>query len=435
MREQTASDPALFENFKKLEGTKSNILVTGKAGTGKSTLLRHFCEHSGKEWVVLAPTGISAINVRGATIHSFFKFPLRPLVRAEKEIHKFSRSSEAFKLIQKLDTIIIDEISMVRADMLDAMDYSLRRNGGKSNLPFGGKQVIMFGDLFQLPPVMRKEDAEATFYYQVYNSPWFFEAYSIKKNPPEILELEKVYRQNDRDFINLLDNIRFGDMKWEELKKLNERVGQPENDSEWMITLTTTNATADKINKQKLRELSTKPVQYKGTIDGKFEKSALPTEETLELKEGAQVLFIRNDPEGRWVNGSLGKVKSANKKQIVVELEDGEEEEVETTTWEKREYSYDNDEEKITYEVLGTFTQYPLKLAWAVTIHKSQGLTFDKVHIDLGRGAFAHGQLYVALSRCRSLEGITLSKPVQFKDMIVDKAVTNFINAASKDAE
>lgn len=433
MNDQSTTDKALIENFRRLENTWENILVTGKAGTGKSTLLRYFYENSSKEKVVLAPTGIAAINVKGATMHSFFKFPIRPLVRAEKEIHKFGRNSERFKLIKKLDTIILDEVSMVRADMLDSMDYSLRRNGGEPDKPFGGKQLIMFGDLFQLPPVLNKEEADATFYYEVYRSPYFFNAYSLRKNPPKLLELEKVYRQSDEQFIELLDKIRFGTINYEELKQLNQRVDAPSSEGEWLITLTTTNATAQKINKEKLRSLSSKPVEYKGTIEGKFERSALPTEENLELKEGAQVLFIRNDPEERWVNGSLGKVKKATKNFLQVELDNGNEEEVEAVNWEKREYSYDEKKDKVTYEIAGTFTQYPLKLAWAVTIHKSQGLTFDKVHIDLGRGAFAHGQLYVALSRCRTLEGITLSKPIQFKDIIVDDSVREFLQNARED--
>jgi ATP-dependent DNA helicase PIF1 len=421
-------DEKFLKAFDTLESDNRNILVTGKAGTGKSTLLRYFYENSRKEMILLAPTGIAAINIQGSTIHSFFKFPLRLLVRAEKEITKFSRDSETYKILGKVDTIVIDEISMVRADIIDAMDYSLRRNNGDPSKPFGGKQMIFFGDLFQLPPVMKNEGFEYELFNQLYDSPYFFSAYALKRNPPLLLEMTQVYRQNDHEFIELLDKFRFGNTDNSILLSLNKKTGTYEENHDWMVTLCTTNAVAERINMTQMRKLTTKPRDYKGFIEGTFDVRSLPTAEKLTLKEGAQVMFIRNDPEKRWVNGTIGQVFHTGRETVKVRLDNGDEHEVDPVTWEKKVYSYNKEKEEVTAEVTGTFTQLPLKPAWAVTIHKSQGLTLDKVHIDLGWGTFAHGQLYVALSRCRTLQGLSLSRPVRLRDVIVDQRVVGFLS-------
>lgn len=399
------------------------ILITGKAGTGKSTLLKYFVEHSDKQIVVLSFTGIAAINVGGVTIHSFFKFPLRPITNSDiKKVHQ----NKIYKLI---DTIVIDEISMVRADLLDGIDLFLRKNGKDSSKPFGGVQMVFFGDLYQLEPIVT--DEEKQFFDSYYNSPWFFDAKVIENINFRELELRTVFRQNDERFIDLLDSVRIKTIDHEKLNIINGQYDpkfSPSLNSPW-ITLTATNKTANRINHNKLSLLSGDEYLYEGHIEGNFPKRRLPAPTDLKLKEDAQVMFVKNDFQKRWVNGTIGKVNYVDADTIKVTIEnDGEliTYSVDQVTWEINKYTINKSAQSIDTEIIGSFTQYPLKLAWAVTIHKSQGLTFDKVVLNLGTGAFTHGQTYVALSRCRSLEGIVLSKKIHQSDIIVNPRVKEY---------
>lgn len=411
----------LVKAINKIEYGFESIFITGKAGTGKSTLIRLLQEFSRKQLIVLAPTGIAAINARGQTLHSFFKFPIRPLLKGDKGIFRFPRSSDQYSLVRNADCIIIDEISMVRADLLDAVDYSLRLNTGNRHTPFGGKQMIFVGDPFQLPPVVTSDDQQII--KQLYPSPYFFDAESFDRDIIDLIELKYVYRQRDEYFQSLLNKIRSNTADFHDLNVLNDRYLPAKREALSGITLCSTNYLASDINERELNRLDTEEFMFKGKIEGDFPKSALPTEMRLYLKEGAQVIFIKNDPDGRWVNGKLGKVDDIGKDTIKVLLENGEIHEVEPHTWENCKYIWDMEKGTIEQEVLGTFSQYPLKLAWAITIHKSQGLTFDQINLDLGRGAFAHGQLYVALSRCKQLDGIHVLNRLQRSDIIVDERV------------
>lgn len=407
-----------------MEMTSRSMFLTGKAGTGKSTLIRLFTKFTKKNVLILAPSGISAINAGGQTIHSFFGFPLRPILPGDKEIRKFRPDSFQKDVLNHVDTIIIDEISMVRADMLDAVHFSLSLNTGVRNAAFGGKQVIFIGDPFQLPPVVKDDDKEVISY--LFQSPYFFDAMSFSRRYIEMIELQKVYRQKDPVFLALLNKIRLNDCNYEDVKLLNDRFYpyyEPALD-DYIITLCTTNKTADGINKKRLNQLEGEKRTYTGEVEGNFPTSSLPTELELELKVGAQVIFIRNDQNNRWVNGSIAKVTSLEENLIQVQMENGDLHELEPHEWENKKYKWDLDKGKIDQETLGSFRQYPLKLAWAITIHKSQGLTFDKSIIDLGRGTFAHGQLYVALSRCRSIKGLVLRQRISPSDIIVDPVVS-----------
>lgn len=414
--------------FDALEYTNECIFITGKAGTGKSTLLRHFVANTKKECVVLAPTGIAAINVGGVTVHSFFRLPFRPIVQDDEEIHKFPKSSERFKILNKLQTLIIDEVSMLRADLIDAIDQSLRLNGGDPSKPFGGKQVIFFGDLFQLEPVVQNNEVERYLFNQYYNSHYFFDARVFREIEMHCVELRKIYRQTDPSFINLLDAIRLNRAGEETLQQLNTRVDrhfEPTHDQLY-VTLATRNNIASGINEYELNKLPAAEYVYKGVIDGEFNTNHLPTDPVLVLKEGAQVIFIKNNQAGKWVNGTIAKVHALKEDTIEVQLPDGNIETVMRETWENKLYRWDAVNRRVKSEVIGTFQQYPVKLAWAITIHKSQGLTFDRMILELGGGTFAHGQLYVALSRCRSMEGLILREPVKQKDIIIDQRVVTF---------
>ncbi len=414
--------------FEAIEYTNECLFITGKAGTGKSTLLRHFVKNTKKQVVVLAPTGIAAINVGGATVHSFFYFPFRPLVANDHEIKKFPKYSDKFKIIHKLDTLIIDEVSMLRADLIDAIDFSLRINGGDINKPFGGKQVVFFGDLFQLEPVVQNNEVERYLFNEYYRSHYFFDAKVFEQVHMHCIELRKVYRQSDPDFIKLLDSIRLKNADEHDLRQLNVRVQknfEPAED-ELYINLCTRNNTAAGINEYELRKLRGAEYIYKGIIEDEFNLKQLPTEQILVLKEGAQIIFIKNNLEGKWVNGTIAKIKQLLPDKIEVQLENGTVEEIKMETWENKLYRWDMDNRRVKSETIGTFKQYPIKLAWAITIHKSQGLTFEKMIVELGGGTFAHGQLYVALSRCRSLEGMVLREPIQYRDMIIDDRVIDF---------
>jgi energy-coupling factor transporter ATP-binding protein EcfA2 len=410
-----------------LENTNDCFLVTGKAGTGKSTLLKHFAQTSRKTCVVLAPTGIAAINAGGMTVHSFFRFPPRPLIYEDEEIAQFPRYSEKYKMIQQLDCIIIDEVSMLRADIIDAIDHSLRINGGNPQLPFGGKQLIFFGDVFQLEPVTNNSEIEQLLFSGFYESPYFFSAEVFKKVHLHCIDLKKIYRQSDEGFINILNNIRTNSVTETDFETLNNRYNHSQQPTEdFTVTLATTNYIAGSINDQELRKIDKPVFEYRGEIEGEFNEKNLPTDYCLQLKEGAQLVFIKNHPAGKWVNGTIAKIHCLDKDKIEVMLNNGDIEEITPASWEHKRYVWDQKNKRVSSQVLGTYKQYPVKLAWAITIHKSQGLTFDKVVIELGRGTFAHGQLYVALSRCRSIEGITLMSRITQKDLIVDSRVLKF---------
>lgn len=414
--------------FDALEYTDECLFITGKAGTGKSTLLKHFVANTSKTCVVLAPTGIAAINVGGVTIHSFFRLPFRPIVEGDEEIQRFPRNSEKFKIINKTEVFIIDEVSMLRADIIDAIDQTLRLNSAYPDKPFGGKQMIFFGDLFQLEPVVQNNEVERYLFSEYYNSHYFFDARVFRQIHMHCIELRKIYRQSDPDFIHILDTIRLNHADDLELNALNKRVDRKfvpsENDT--YVTLSTRNNVAAGINEFELMKLKGKEFIYRGDIEGEFNTKQLPTEMSLVFKEGAQVIFIKNNLDGKWVNGTIGKIHQLFDDKIEVQLANGNIEEVMRETWENKRYFWDAVNRRVKSEVIGEFKQYPIKLAWAITIHKSQGLTFDKVILELSGGTFAHGQLYVALSRCRSLEGIVLREAIKQSDIIIDERVVRF---------
>ncbi len=407
-----------------LEKQRRHLFVTGRAGTGKSTLLQLFKHTSRKKMVVLAPTGVAALNVGGQTIHSFFGFPPRFIPRAEIKKRRDRR------LYKNLEVLVIDEISMVRADLLDNIDYFLRLNR-ESSQPFGGVQVVFFGDLFQLPPVIAS-DSEAQLFLSYYDSPYFFSAKVFQDDfQVEMIELRKVYRQENKHFLKLLDAVRLNRIAREEMETLNSRYLSDFQSQDFFITLTARNNRANEINQQELKKIPLPAETYLATVTGDFNPLLFPTEAALQLKLNAQVMFIKNDPKKQFVNGTIGKVVKLEKDLITVMVEEKQGErryvEAEPMDWELVRYKLnDKDTSQIDTEVIGTFRQLPLKLAWAVTIHKSQGKTFDKVIIDMGIGAFEHGQTYVALSRCRTLEGIVLRQPIRPKDILTDERVVEF---------
>ncbi len=426
-----------------IEDTHNNVFVTGKAGTGKSTLLEHIRLHSKKKIIVLAPTGISAINVNGETIHSFFK--LKPGFELD-EAREMNISNKMKVKLNRIKTIAIDEISMVRADLLDAVDTVLKR-ATKNNEPFGGVQMIFFGDLYQLPPVVTNADKDK--FYSEYDAPYFFNA-NVFINEGQgnlflggfklkIVELKKIYRQKDNQFIEVLNAVRDGNVTDEHLKTLNTRFFPSfiPNKKEQHVYLVTTNAMAASINSAEMKKLNQKEVSFNAEKSGAIAQNLYPNSEEVALCVGAQIMFICNDSERRWVNGTIGKVIDINniansetaQEECVVSVEktDGKIVEVTKHTWEISRYIFEHGEFK--RDIMGTYTQIPMKLAWAITIHKSQGKTFDKVIIDLGRGTFVHGQTYVALSRCTSLNGIILKKKFFRSSIIMDQRVKSFGNS------
>ena len=390
-----------------IANTNSSFFLTGRAGTGKTTFLRKVQKVVDKQFITLAPTGVAAILAGGDTIHSFFGLPMDVCTPGT-----MGKMSEARILtLIHTDTIIIDEVSMVRCDIIDAIDYTMRKTL-RSSLPFGGKQVIFVGDMFQLPPVLKK-GVESDLMHDLYHADdcFFYKADVIKRMRMVKIEFQKVYRQEDEAFLKILESIRLNKTTPEILMHLNERVCQPTKEDGTVITLASLNRTADDINQKKLAEIDAEEYTYEGTVTGKFEEKRFPVDLMLKLKVGAQVMFTRNDPKKRWVNGTIGTVSKLAKDEIQVTT-DGATHVVPNCSWESYSYEYDKEERKMKKELTGTFTQYPLRLAWAITVHKSQGMTFDKLYLDLSRGMFAAGQLYVALSRVRSLGGLYLSRTI-----------------------
>ncbi|MDA0208297.1 MAG: DEAD/DEAH box helicase [bacterium] len=414
-------NPEFDAAMKAMEETNDLLFITGQAGTGKSTLLQEFRSKTKKQLAVLAPTGVAALNVYGQTIHSFFGFP--PEI-TPASVHKLSKKYA--ETMRAVETIIIDEISMVRADLLDCIDASLRIHRNDSQ-PFGGVQMIFIGDLYQLPPVLQRE--ERAYFSQEYASPYFFSAHVLEHAELQTIELKHVYRQTDDRFLDLLRHVRARTINNDHVAVFNERVDSKVEALDH-IHVTTTNKAADDRNRISLDRLSGKAWVFDGDLSGSFGKRTLPAPAILTLKEGARVMMTNNDGQKRWVNGSIGVVKRIKKElggTVSIEVKIGEKTEtVKRHSWEKNEYFFDEEEGGMNATSVGSFTQFPLTLAWAVTIHKSQGKTFDKVVIDMGRGAFAHGQFYVALSRARTLDGIILRQPFRTSDIILDQHVANF---------
>lgn len=416
-----------------LEHTSQSIFLTGKAGTGKSTFLRYIIANTRKRHVVLAPTGIAAVNVGAQTIHSFFRMPLKPLLPDDPdfEVHrlrqrlKYPRNHA--RLIKELELVVIDEISMVRADMIDFIDKVLRVYSGRMREPFGGKQLLLVGDIFQLEPVMTADMRQLLRRY--YPCTYFFGARAFSDTDIVSIELRKVYRQTDPAFIGLLDRVRAGAVTREDLAAVNARclpAGTPDEVDAFSMTLATRRDMVDSINESRLVRIDAPETVWHGRITGDFPDHSLPTALDLTLKEGAQVVFIKNDPDRRWVNGTLGRVTSLAGEAIEVQLESGQCYMVEPAVWSNIRYTYDEKTRRVIEQEIGSFTQLPLKLAWALTIHKSQGLTFSHVVVDIGRGAFSSGQTYVALSRCTSLDGLTLRSTVAESDIFVNPMLRRF---------
>jgi hypothetical protein len=418
-----------FSNaFELIRYTNDSFFLTGRAGTGKSTFLKKIVSNISKNFIIVAPTGIAAINVGGVTIHSLFNFPTRPLTIEDDDIITFSEDSGKLKLLLNMDTLIIDEVSMVRADLIDAIDCSLKRNGGIKNLPFGGKQVVFVGDMFQLEPVSIFNPEENRIIKNLYKNSYFYNAKVFTRINLFTVELKQVFRQCDSQFISLLDKIRENNISNVELKKLNNRVisNGDHLDLDFTTTLTTNNLLAEKVNFQRLNSLPTSAHEYEAEISGEFISKKFPTDRTLLLKVGAQVVFLKNEKERRWANGTIGQVFELSKNAIMVKLNDNSIHSVEKSTWDNITYKYNDKSKKIEKNISGSFSQYPLKLAWAMTIHKSQGLTFDKVIIDFGSGTFASGQAYVALSRAKNFEGLYLKRPIRRSDIITDIEIIEF---------
>ncbi|MEJ0062394.1 MAG: AAA family ATPase [Alphaproteobacteria bacterium] len=424
--------PELNERFREalrlMEETDRNLFVTGKAGTGKSTLLSYFCRATGKQPVVLAPTGVAALNVKGQTIHRFFNFYVD--VTPEKVRRKKAKPRNA-KLYKKLKTIIIDEVSMVRADLLDCIDAFLRLYGPDPSRVFGGVQMIFVGDLYQLPPVVASQERDI--FATHYQTPYFFSAHALQGGGLEIVELEKVYRQKDHDFVDLLNKIRNNSVEDHDIARINSRLAKPglSPDGGFHITLATTNAVADALNDDHLAALKGKPRSAAARVEGEFGREYFPTATDLQYKTGAQIMLLNNDSNKRWVNGSIGVIEAVKEDEegeeyLAVKLQDdGGTVEVYPYTWEV--YRFGVEDGAIVSEPAGTFTQYPFRLAWAITIHKSQGKTFEHVVIDVGRGAFVAGQMYVALSRCTSFEGVSLKTPIRAQDIRTDHRILSFL--------
>lgn len=398
-----------------------HLFVTGRAGTGKSTLLRALRNAVDSEIVVLAPTGLAAVNVGGQTIHSFFGLPPR-LLRPDD-----IRRSRNGQVMRKIKYLVIDEVSMVRSDLMWAIDQSLRVNRGRPREPFGGVRLVLFGDLHQLPPVV--QEAEVAQHLETeFGGPFFFSVPALGEGAGTLrLELTQVFRQSDETLISVLNRVRDGEADEDDLAALNQRVSpiRTLSEGEKFVILTPTNAAAQRINTAYLDALPGRAYTYDAGITGDFTQASQPTDAALILKPGAKIILLRNDPDRRWVNGTIARISRLEEKKVFIEVA-GREHELEPANWEQRRYAYDKDQEKIVGTVAGTFKQYPVRLAWALTIHKAQGLTLDNVYIDLGRGTFAHGQAYVALSRCRSLEGLALARKLEPRDILFDRSALGY---------
>lgn len=422
-----------------VEETGTNLFLTGKAGTGKTTFLRRLRDESGKRMVVLAPTGVAAINAGGMTLHSFFQLPFAPFVPGRgyvgEEKHFMRIGKEKRRLIASLDLIVIDEISMVRPDILDGIDSILRRQRGV-DAPFGGVQLLLIGDLRQLAPVVRGD--EWSMLSDNYASPYFFESHALREAGFIAVELKHIYRQQDPEFISLLNAVRDGNADFNTLARLNARFS-PIQDESWnrTIRLTTHNRTSDEVNLRRLAVLDTSPTTFEAVVTGKFPQSSFPADRNLTLKVGARVMFIKNDTgmERRYYNGLIGTVTEIGDESVTVKPDDENIPEIETgfVEWENTSYSINEETKEVSQHVDGTFSQIPLRLAWAITIHKSQGLTFDHAIIDASH-SFAPGQLYVALSRCRSLDGMILESPLSQSAVIIDRVINSFIERAQRNA-
>jgi len=425
--QQIEFNPKFRRALDLLENGRQHLLITGRAGTGKSTLLRYFMEQTARKAVVLAPTGVAAVNIGGQTIHSFFGF--KPSITPQ-EVSQLTLPPSKERLYRELEMLVIDEVSMVRADLLDCVDQFLRISRHARNRPFGGVQMAFFGDLYQLPPVVTRRERPAI--ESLYETPYFYSSQVFRQLNIALVELEKVYRQTDDRFLDLLDAIRSGSVTDADLTLLNSRCipdFEP-GPAEFYVQLTATNNLAEVTNQRQLARLRGRLYTFEGYLEGDFGEDHAPAPILLELKVGAQVMLVNNDPRGRWVNGTLGRVVRVvpgrrNEGVVIVELEGGEVVEVAPHTWELFEFYVQG--RQLQSRVIGRYTQIPLTLAWAVTIHKSQGKTFERVVIDIGRGAFAPGQVYVALSRCRTLEGIVLKRPIQKKHIWVDYRVADFL--------
>lgn len=407
-----------------LENSNENIFITGNAGSGKSSLLKIFLKNTRKNFVVVAPTGVAAVNAGGTTIHSFFKLPPRVLVPEDVQ------NSPPIKNADKLDIVIVDEISMVRADIFDAIDLTLRKTGRYPTLPFGGAKMVIVGDLYQIPPIVTSDDKAAYSYY--YKTPFFFSSRAFKEGDFRHVELTKIYRQKDQQFIDILNRIRIGKAEDADLRVLNETKYKVRGKDDKFVTLTATKKASQEINYSKLLELPGEVFQYNAHTTGIFKKENCPADDILLLKEGAQIMMCRNDSvDGRWVNGTLGKVVYLDQDKIKVELKNLKNGKLEihtldTVVWENVRYEWNGKTEKHEPITIGTLEQFPVKLAWSQTVHRCQGQTVEAADIDMGAGAFASGQTYVALSRCTSLDGIRLKRDIKHSDIIVDPKIRNF---------
>ncbi len=426
-------DNVEFQNaWNLIQHTNQSVFLTGKAGTGKSTFLRYICANTRKNYVILAPTGIAAVNVGGVTMHSFFKMPFKPLLpddpdytaRKIRSTLKFPK--DKVKLIKELDLIIVDEISMVRSDMIDYMDRVLRVYSENMREPFGGKQLLLVGDIFQLEPVVTQDMKDILRRY--YKNFFFFNANAFGYLKLVPIELRKIYRQSDSVFVSMLDRVRENHATKQDITLINSRYNPnyKEEKGTFVMTLATRRDTVDMINETHMDAIENPQYVFEGQIEGTFPSQNLPTQQELVVKKDAQVIFIRNDKDGRWINGTLGRVCRVDDDEMWVELEDGNVYNVEPEVWENMQYTYDEEKKVVVENVLGTFKQYPVKPAWALTVHKSQGLTFNNIIIDFAGGAFSSGQTYVALSRCTSLEGIVLREQIDERDIIVNNHIVEF---------
>lgn len=414
--------------FRFVTETQESIFLTGKAGTGKTTFLKYLKEHSSKNIIIAAPTGVAAINAGGVTLHSLFQLPFHPFIPTETNRFELLKNiryqKQRINLLRKMELLVIDEVSMVRADVMDAIDAILKTIRRNHHVPFGGVQLLLIGDLYQLPPVAKND--EWNILKEYYASTFFFDSLAIKEQQPLLIELTKIYRQKEERFVQLLNKVRNNQMEQEDFEQLNNRYLQnfyPDSDEKY-ITLTSHNNQADQINQLKLQKLSTAVFNYSAKIEGDFPEHIYPAEQNLILKEGAQVMFLKNDvSEKKYFNGKIGTVTQLENDKIFV-VSEGVEIEVKHETWENTRYTLNRNDEKLQQEVMGTFAQYPLRLAWAITIHKSQGLTFDKIMIDAA-ASFSSGQVYVALSRCTSLEGIVLLSPIPASAIYTNLHVVN----------